>query len=479
MLRQIVKYKTKREQPLVLCTSLIILFFFQSFYKNNGFQETFLVFSVLAYLILKFLTLNRTQILLSVVILCVFFCLGRCTNYEEVDSPELYWSEEMLIAQLEYTNGNKVINKQNYNIYLNRINYSKYKDVQFLYKNNYFNKFDGYYFIKGKYNISNKIFVIREFKLVIQDKGIRQLKNAMVRNLNLSQNSSIITRAMLFGDKSGFSEETQRVFSVSGTMHLFAVSGFHVGCIFLFLFYLTRIFLNISASKAVSLCALIGYLVLVEFSISSIRAYTMLFVWVFSSILGVRVCSLNSLCFAVIFLLFLDSSNISNIGFVLSVSVVLSIIWFMKGFWGSIKNSLNSFFFKIILVNYSAFWGSFLILLNSFNLFTPISLFSNFILIPVFSVLIPFSVVLLLLYWLPGISFLVYIYDNLLTLILKFCLFVSDLPFSYIILSNFQSPPLYKYYLFILVLLLTYGRFNKLFFKLIFFPLSCIFIQVL
>ena len=411
--------------------------------------------------------------------LCAFFCLGRSTSYKKVNLSELYWSEEMLIAQLEYTNRNKVINEQKYNVYKDHLNGSKYKEFQFLYDENYYNKLNGYYFIKGKFNISNKIFVIREFKLINQDQGIRQLKNAMLRNLNLSENSSIITKAMLFGDKSGFSKETQRVFSVSGTMHLFAVSGFHVGCIFLFIFYLTRIFLDIATSKVVSLCGLIGYLVLVEFSISSMRAYTMLFVWAFSGILGVRVCSLNSLCIAVIFLLFLDPSNISNIGFLLSVSVVLSIIWFMKGICGSIKNSPYSFFFKTILVNYSAFWGSFLILLNSFNLFTPISLFSNFILIPVFSILIPFSVALLLLYWLPGISFLVYIYDILLTLIHKFCFFVSDLPFSYNIISNFKNPPLYRYYLFILVLLLTYGRFNKLIFKLIFFPLSCLFIQVI
>ncbi len=151
----------------------------------------------------------------------------------------------------------------------------------------------------------------------------------------------------------------------------------------------------------------------------------------------------------------------------------------MNGIYYLIKNSISSFFFKILLVNYSAFWSSFLILLNSFSLFTPISLFSNFILIPVFSVIIPFSVVLLLLFWVPGISLLVYIYDCLLDMVLKFCFFVADLPFSHINFANFQNLPLYRYYLFILVLLLTYGRFNKLFSKLIFFPLSCLIIQVL
>ena len=57
--------------------------------------------------------------------------------------------------------------------------------------------------------------------------------------------------------------------------------------------------------------------------------------------------------------------------------------------------------------------------------------------------------------------------------------FVADLPFSHIVFTNFHNLPLYKYYLFILVLLLTYGRFNKLFSKLIFFPLSCLIIQML
>ena len=473
------KYKTKREQPLVLCTSLIILFFLQKFYESNGDLGIVLVFTACIYLILRFLNLNKTQIFCSILILSVFFYSKRDANYEEINLSGIYWSEEMLIVQLEHTNDFKIIDKNIYKLYKNYINYPKYQDARFLYDDNNYNELNGYYFIKGKYNISNKIFVIREFELVNKDIFIGNFKNKILRNLDLSENSYIITRAMLFGDKSGFSKETKRGFSVSGTMHLFAVSGFHVGCIFLFIFYLSRVFLNNITSKVVSLLALIGYLFLAEFSISSVRAYTMLFIWVFSSILGVKVCSLNSLCFAVIFLLVLDSSNISNIGFVLSVSVVLSIVWFMNGIYYLIKNSIFSFFFKIILVNYSAFWGSFLVLLNSFSLFTPISLFSNFILIPVFSVIIPFSVALLLFYWVPGISFLVYIYDYVLNLILKFCLFVADLPFSHIVFTNFHNLPLYRYYLFILVLLLTYGRFNKLFSKLIFFPLSCLIIQLL
>ena len=141
----------------------------------------------------------------------------------------------MLIVLLEHTNDFKIIHKNIYKLYKNHINYPKYQDAHFLYEDNNYNELSGYYFIKGKYNISNKIFVIREFESVDKDTFIGDLKNKMIRNLALSENSYIITRAMLFGDKSGFSKETKRGFSVSGTMHLFAVSGFHVGCIFLFL----------------------------------------------------------------------------------------------------------------------------------------------------------------------------------------------------------------------------------------------------
>ena len=110
------KYKTKREQPLVLCTSLIILFFLQNFYENNGLLGFVLVFTACIYLILRFLNLNKTKIFYSILILSVFFSSKRNTNYEEVDSSEIYWTEEMLIVLLEHTNDFKIIHKNIYKL---------------------------------------------------------------------------------------------------------------------------------------------------------------------------------------------------------------------------------------------------------------------------------------------------------------------------------------------------------------------------
>ena len=116
----------------------------------------------------------------------MYFFLQRNTNYEEVDSSGIYWTEEMLIVLLEHTNDFKIIHKNIYKLYKNHINYPKYQDAHFLYEDNNYNELSGYYFIKGKYNISNKIFVIREFESVDKDTFIGDLKNKMIRNLALS-----------------------------------------------------------------------------------------------------------------------------------------------------------------------------------------------------------------------------------------------------------------------------------------------------
>ena len=126
------KYKTKRERPLVLCTSLIILFFLQKFYENNGDLGIVLVFTACVYLILRFLNLNKTQIFYSILILSVFFYSERDTNYEEINLSRVYWSEEMLIVLLEHTNDFKIIDKNIYKLYKNHINYTKYQDAHFL-----------------------------------------------------------------------------------------------------------------------------------------------------------------------------------------------------------------------------------------------------------------------------------------------------------------------------------------------------------
>ncbi len=205
-----------------------------------------------------------------------------------------------------------------------------------------------------------------------------KISDVFFHKLKISQSNRAFLKAFLFGDKSELSSEQKVIFRNSGTMHLFAVSGLHVGCLF---FAINFLFRSINFSQKNNILAtmiiLYGYLYLVDFSVSSTRAYIMLFIWSLTRFIGIKINSYNLVCTTGIILLLLNSENIISIGFILSITVVFSIIWFLDSTNFIKKTPLKRKVFQICLVNYAAFCGSFIVLGKVFGIMIPISLLSN------------------------------------------------------------------------------------------------------
>ena len=94
---------------------------------------------------------------------------------------------------------------------------------------------------------------------------------------------------------------------------------------------------------------LLGYLYLVNFSVSSTRAYIMLMIWVLYRLTGIRALSLNVVCLAGLSLLIIKPDNFTDIGFTLSISVVLAIIWINHKYISQLEINLFLVSFKLIL----------------------------------------------------------------------------------------------------------------------------------
>ena len=96
-------------------------------------------------------------------------------------------------------------------------------------------------------------------------------------NLKINSSNQAFLKAFVFGDKSELTREQKNIFRNSGTMHLFAVSGLHVGCLYFAIYFLFKC-LNIKYNYRIvcTMLVLYGYLYLVDFSVSSTRAYIML-----------------------------------------------------------------------------------------------------------------------------------------------------------------------------------------------------------
>ncbi len=134
-------------------------------------------------------------------------------------------------------------------------------------------------------------------------------------------------RGIILADRSDISPEIKESFINTGTIHVLAVSGLHVGIvalIFLAVFGLLRVPRNIR--PLVTIAALTGYMVLIGSPPSVVRATVMASVILFAQLLERKPDTINSIAVAALALLLWDSNELMNVGFQLSFSAVLSIV---------------------------------------------------------------------------------------------------------------------------------------------------------
>jgi competence protein ComEC len=153
--------------------------------------------------------------------------------------------------------------------------------------------------------------------------------NTIKSNIQNNEHASLII-ALTTGYKGEMEKETARAFSKSGSMHLMAVSGLHVGYIHIFLTSLLFIFGNTKWVRrvrgAVILFVIWFYALFTGFTPSIIRASIMISCLEISKLTGRNNKSLNSLAFAFMIICVLNPESFFNAGFRLSFIATLSII---------------------------------------------------------------------------------------------------------------------------------------------------------
>lgn len=133
----------------------------------------------------------------------------------------------------------------------------------------------------------------------------------------------------LFGDKSGFSSDVIEDFSYSGMSHLLAVSGLHVGVVFAIISFILLFFKRLISNvllRIISLIFLWGYILLVGFPPSAIRAAVMFTLMVVSGLLRRDSFGWHSLSVAALFLLLYDSRLLWDLSFQMSFLAAAGIL---------------------------------------------------------------------------------------------------------------------------------------------------------
>lgn len=339
------------------------------------------------------------------------------------------------------------------------------------------------------FNFSKLLNILYQFKLKL-------IEN--IGNLNLTNTGGLI--AVTLGDTSLMPNKDMAALRDSALSHLIAISGFHMGIISAFVFFLIRGSLGLMPAIAIrynlkkiaalsTIIITIVYIALLDFPIAATRASIVIIAFMVSIMANFKTIALNSLLLAFFIMTIFNPYIIYSIGFLLSVFATFSIIIFfndpfVQNLYKKIKN-LNilykSFFWVLTSMMLTLFIEISIspILAFGFNKIPLLGILSNTLVTPLFSFLI---IPCMLIYFItPDIigHYFINIADWAFTLVIKVAHHISGFKlsnittpfypdylliiflFSYIFVSNLRGK--LKYFLFVIVLIIpyTYWIFHK------------------
>jgi competence protein ComEC len=234
--------------------------------------------------------------------------------------------------------------------------------------------------------ISRCRILFKKEKKSIIDNIIIPLRKYIINTLDKSSNINPdlvhFQNGIFLGKTENISEGVYNVFKFSGTLHLFAVSGLHIGFIYvIFKKVFSYIFEQRITIEVLITIILILYLYLVNHPPSAVRALLMINSWQVSQIIFKKKNSISSLILSCFVVLLWDPGSIMEIGFQLSYTVVLSILIIRLNLRKKEKKQ-NSKIKDSLIISYAAFCGSFLLIFDYFQIIVPGSIFINILLIP-------------------------------------------------------------------------------------------------
>src|SRR5215475_10114694 len=258
------------------------------------------------------------------------------------------------------------------------------------------------------------------------------MQNALCRGLENAPEVQTFLSGIVLGLRHQAPEDIEEPFQQTGTLHLFAVAGLHVGIVAFLLWMLATIArLSRKTAAAIFIPLLFFYAAVTGLHVSSLRAATMASILVGGLFFERKVSLANSLAAAAFFILCWDTNELFSTGFQLSFAVVGAIVLFADPFFKILqrRGATDPFLPQSLLrgprrwihsgydwlcggasISLAAWLGSLPLILWYFHLVTPISLLANLVVVPIaFFVL---AVALLSLLTTPLLPWVALIFNN-------------------------------------------------------------------
>jgi competence protein ComEC len=324
-------------------------------------------------------------------------------------------------------------------------------------------------------NINQSVYLRQEdYQLLSEEeKGLKNralnLRQKIIDEFaahNIAGDNLAVLSALTLGYKNKLDEKVRTAYSGAGAMHVLAVSGLHVGIIYMVLKVLLSWLTFFSRLKklkfAIILVALWVYAFITGLSPSVMRASIMFSFVLAGKIIDKRVSIYNSLAASAFFLLMANPFLLFEVGFQLSYIAVLGIVFFhpkINGLFYS-KYMLFNYLWSLTAVSIAAQLATFPITIYHFHQFPSYFWIANMGVTISAILLIFITVVFIALTTIPALAnFIAQLINGILDLNLRFLQWINDLPGA--VINQISISSMQVFTLYVLIIALAVWLINK------------------
>ncbi|MDN3203070.1 ComEC/Rec2 family competence protein [Algoriphagus sediminis] len=219
--------------------------------------------------------------------------------------------------------------------------------------------------------------------------GVRNNLTNRIENSFENEEVASVVKALLIGEKESLGPETRKAYGNAGVMHILAVSGLHVGIVYLIFLFFAKAFKFSGKLKRGYLFFVILFLwfyaCLTGFSPSVVRASTMFSLFLFGQMRRSEPPFFNLLGFSALIMIAYSPNMIYDVGFQLSYLAVAGIVLLQPlilNLWIP-QNRILDYFWQLTSVSIAAQLATFPLSIFYFHYFPTLFLIGNLLVLPI------------------------------------------------------------------------------------------------
>jgi competence protein ComEC len=280
------------------------------------------------------------------------------------------------------------------------------------------------------------------------------------------EREAAVAEALLIGYRDDLDKDLVQAYSNTGVVHIIAISGLHLGMIYMALVWLMTPFKRkkwIRWIRPLVILTVLWVFTLLAGGVPSILRSAVMFSFiVLGETLNRKSSIYNTLASSAFVMLCINPYYLFDIGFQLSYAAVVSIIAFQKTIynWAYIQNKILNFFWKLTSVTLAAQILTVPIIFYAFHQFPTMFILTNIVVVPLSSGILFGELILVICSAIPVLAqFVGTITSSLLAIMNGFIERINRFPYA--VYDGIQNSLVETIFLYLFIIAISYWLMNK------------------